>query len=563
MRKELLSLYLLLACQMVFLSEGAFSQNQSVGNEIRVLLEGDSTYLNIIFNESPLRSRSQLLDFYSETGFLPGWSENETLSCNALEMRLLIQKAGFDGLLPEDYHLKSLNVFFEKFFAGTTLTHQELARVDLLLSDAFIIYANHIFGGKVHPEHLNSSWEIMQKGNEPKVLDKLQLAIPNGNVREQLFSLQPKFAVYGRMRASMKKYIRLQKQLAGQEWEKIAIKEPIEPLQSNPELKKVRQKLFFWGDLDTFSSQDGDGDTYDTALMESVKQFQVRNGLQPDGILCNATIEALNKSPQDLILQVSVNMERLRWLPDTTLQEVILVNIANYSMDYIRKTDTLLHSNAIVGKTYRKTPVFNAPMSYLVFSPTWTIPPTILNNDVLPSVRKDINYLASKHMRILDYSGNEINPSEINWKSVNSTNFKYMIRQDPGKENALGQVKFMFPNKHNVYIHDTPSRMLFSKEDRALSSGCIRIQQPFELAKLLLEDQPLWTDDLIKKALVGNKEQSVSLTRKIPVVILYLTFWTNSKDEEQVRKDIYSRDQELYALMQAPLNLVFKEIDKK
>jgi murein L,D-transpeptidase YcbB/YkuD len=554
MRKVLFSLYLLIAFQMGFLSLSAFSQNQSVGNEIRVLLEGDSTYLNIIFNESPLRSRSQLLDFYSETGFLPGWSENETLSCNALEMRLLIQKAEFDGLLPEDYHLKSLNVFFEKFLAGTALTHLELARVDLLLSDAFIIYANHIFGGKVHPEHINGSWEIKQKGNEPKVLDKLHLAIPNGNVREQLFSLQPKFAVYRRMRASMKKYIRLQKQREGQEWEKISIKEPIELLQSNPELQKVRQRLFFWGDLDTFESQDGVGDIYDTLLMTSVKLFQARNGLQPDGILCNETIDALNKSPQDLIRQVSVNMERLRWLPDTTLQEVILVNIANYSMDYIRKTDTLLHSNAIVGKTYRKTPVFNAPMSYLVFSPTWTIPPTILKNDVLPSIKKDINYLASKKMRILDYSGKEINPSDINWKSVNSQNFKYMIRQDPGNENALGQVKFMFPNKHNVYIHDTPSRMLFYKEDRALSSGCIRIQQPFELAKLLLEDQPLWTDDLIKKALIGNKEQSVSLTRKIPVVILYLTFWTNSKGEEQVRKDVYSRDLELYALMQAPLN---------
>jgi murein L,D-transpeptidase YcbB/YkuD len=554
MRKRYLKLNLLLFCQMAFLGFTAFSQESPVSNEIRVLLEGDSTYLNYIFNDSPLRSKSQLFDFYSGTGFLPGWSENAKLSCNALEMRLLIQNAEFDGLLPEDYHLRSIDVFFEKFFAGIALTHLELARVDLLLSDAFIIYAHHIFGGKVHPEHINNSWEIRQKRNEPKVLDKLRLAIPSGNVRKQLFSLQPKFPIYKRMRASMKKYIRLRKQLAGQEWEKIIINEPIKLLQANPDIKKIRQRLYFWGDLDIFKSKDGTGDTYDTGMMESVKLFQARNGLQPDGILDIATIDALNNSPQDLVRQVSVNMERLRWLPDTTLKEVILVNIANFSMDYIRKTDTLLHSNAIVGKTYRKTPVFNAPMSYLVFSPTWTVPSTILKNDVLPSVRKDINYLATKKMRILDYSGREISPTDINWKSVDSQNFKYMIRQDPGKENALGRVKFMFPNKHNVYIHDTPSRMLFYKEDRALSSGCIRIQQPFELAKLLLEDQPLWTDDLIKEALAGNKEQSVSLTRKIPVVIIYLTFWTNSKGEAQVRKDIYSRDQELYALMQAPLN---------
>ncbi|GEO23368.1 peptidoglycan-binding protein [Cyclobacterium qasimii] len=542
---------------MVFLRIEVFSQNQLVTNEIRTILEGDSTYLNILFNESPLYSSTELPVFYSDRAFEPGWSENQTFTCNALELRLLIQNAAFEGLIPEDYHLVAINPYFEKYFSGTPLTAHELAKVDFLLSDAFIVYASHIYGGKVHPEHINGSWEIMQKGNEQKVVEKLHLAVSQGNVRTQLFSLQPKFAIYTRMRQSMIKYIGLQKNQSAKNWKTITIKEPIELAQASPEVKIIRERLLFWGDLKASPIQSENVEVYDSLLLNGVKVFQERNGLKADGVLGKATIDALNKSPLEVIKQIGVNMERLRWLPDTTVQEMILVNIANYAMDFISKTDTLLHTNAIVGKSYRKTPVFNAAMSYLVFSPTWTVPPTILKNDVLPSIKKNQNYLASKNMRILDYSGKEINPSEINWNTVTSKNFKYMIREDPGAHNSLGKVKFMFPNKHNVYIHDTPARTLFSKEERALSSGCIRIQQPFELAKLLLADQPLWTDELIKKAMEANKEKSVTLTRKIPVIILYLTFWTDSKNTDQVRKDIYSRDDELFDLLQKPLKDYF------
>jgi murein L,D-transpeptidase YcbB/YkuD len=250
-----------------------------------------------------------------------------------------------------------------------------------------------------------------------------------------------------------------------------------------------------------------------------------------------------------LIRQTAVNLERLRWLPDTTLQEFILINIANYSMDYIKNRDTLLHSNAIVGRAYRKTPVFNAPMTYLVFSPTWTVPPTILRNDVIPAVKKDPRYLASKNMRLLTFSGSEVDPYTLDWSSISASSFPYMVRQDPGPDNSLGLVKFMFPNRYNVYIHDTPSRELFARDDRALSSGCIRIQKPFELAYLLLADQPLWTGERILTAMNSGREQKVSLRRQIPVIILYLTFWTAEDGTPMVRHDVYDRDQDLYKLL--------------
>ncbi|SHN28666.1 Murein L,D-transpeptidase YcbB/YkuD [Cyclobacterium lianum] len=526
---------------------------QNLPGEIRSLLESDPSVLDTDFQQNSLFSRSYLLTFYSDRAFAPAWLTGTKPSCEALELRLLIQQSRFDGLLPEDYHLGQLDLLFEKALANDFISLREQALMEVLLSDAFILLARHLYQGKVHPEHLEGVWDIQHKENEPKVLEKLNLALSHKNVRQQLFSLHPKFGIYHRMRQTIKKYYELEKALTGPV-RKIAVPDkPLEPGHRAAQIAELRQRLIFWKDLDHYAPDSGQADVYDSLMVEGVKNFQSRHGLLPDGRLGKATVAALNHAPKDLIEKAAVNMERLRWLPDTTLQEFVLVNIANFSMDFIRQKDTLLHSNAIVGQSYRKTPVFNAEMSYLVFSPTWTVPPTILANDVIPAVRKDISYLRNKNMRLLDFSGNEIDPVTVNWGEMTGRNFPYMIRQSPGPHNSLGLVKFMFPNKYNVYMHDTPSRDLFFRADRALSSGCIRIQKPFELAQLLLADQPLWNDERIRNAMNSGREQTVTLKRKIPVVLIYLTFWTDASGQENIRKDIYSRDAELLKLLQSPL----------
>jgi L,D-transpeptidase YcbB len=185
-------------------------------------------------------------------------------------------------------------------------------------------------------------------------------------------------------------------------------------------------------------------------------------------------------------------------------------------------------------------------MSYIVFSPTWTVPNSITRNEIIPAIRKNPNYLARNNMKVLTASGSEVSPSSIDWAKVNPRTFPYIIRQEPGQNNSLGLVKFMFPNKYSVYIHDTPARSLFEREDRALSHGCIRIQKPFELAKLLLSFDPSWTDEKIKEAMHLSKEKIVMLDRKIPVVVLYLTYWADSKGDYYFRRDLYSRDTEIY-----------------
>ncbi|EIM74493.1 ErfK/YbiS/YcfS/YnhG family protein [Nitritalea halalkaliphila LW7] len=280
-------------------------------------------------------------------------------------------------------------------------------------------------------------------------------------------------------------------------------------------------------------------------------RLQQRLGLNQDGVIGNGTLAGLNEPPAQQMQKLAVNMERLRWLPDTLKEEtVIVVNIANFRMDLIQNRDTLFSTEAIVGKNYRKTPVFNAEMSYLVFSPTWTVPPTILANDVLPAVKKDMNYLKSKQMRVLTFDGKEVDPTKINWQSLSARGFPYMIRQDPGPQNSLGAVKFMFPNRYNVYIHDTPSREQFGRDNRALSSGCIRIREPERLAVLLLEDQG-WTPERIAAAMKRKTEENVRLKRPIPVVLLYLTAWTDEGGRLQWREDIYTRDAELAAALRS------------
>ena len=498
------------------------------------------------------------MDFYAERGFREAWIDGDKLSCTAYEMRYEIQQCKFDGLDPADYHLEAINKQFEAMENASRglrepLSVIELAVLDVLLTDAFLELATHIYQGKVDPSHSVYGWEIQRKEPRREVLTKLKISIESGDVRKGISALYPAFPMYGRMRRSLMGLFQKENQVTGN-WQKIAVEKSIKPLESHVAVPKIRERLDFWegNHLDSTESPE----TYDSALLKRLQVFQEKHGLNPDGVIGNATIRALNKSPKDLIRQATVNMERLRWLPDTVLSEVILVNIANYSMDYLRGRDTLLHSNAIVGQAYRKTPIFNAPMTYLVFSPTWTVPPTILRNDVIPAIKRNVGYLASKNMRLLTHSGQQVDPNSVDWSRITANNFPYMVRQDPGPSNSLGWVKFMFPNSHNVYIHDTPSKELFARDDRALSSGCIRIQKPLELARLLLADQPLWSDDRILAAMYSRKEQTVMLKRKIPVVILYLTFWTDSRGIPMFRHDIYERDEELYKALSTSMPLI-------
>jgi len=483
--------------------------------------------------------------FYTDRDFQAAWIEQQTLGKNGLDLLNYIRNIDSHGLRPEDYHLALIEKFVHKLLSFKQVSENDLVSLDMLLTDAFMLLGSQLYFGKVDPDKEGADWKIQRKEPELKLDMKLSDAISAKSLPQHLDSLSPRNAAYWKLKELLAYYNKLEQY----PWPNIKSAKSVKPYDTAKIIPEVRKRLMQFG----YQLTDSLSDVYDDQLIARIKQFQKERGLQADGAIGKGTLEALNRKPAQLSDDIRVNMERLRWLPMRTPDRFILVNIANFELDMISMRDTIISLKAIVGKEYRKTPVFNRKMTYLVFSPTWTVPPTILRNDVIPEILKGPEYLQNKNMTLLRHDGTEVAYSDIDWSKVTKKNFPYMVRQNPGPENALGRVKFMFPNEFNVYIHDTPTRGLFAKEERALSSGCVRVERPFDLAVKLLADMPEWTDERISKAMNRDTELRVNLKTPIDVVLIYLTAWTDGNNRFHNRKDIYKRDKMvLNALNQKP-----------
>ncbi len=284
---------------------------------------------------------------------------------------------------------------------------------------------------------------------------------------------------------------------------------------------------------------------FDADVKEAVKRFQRRHGLDTDGVVGKGTLAALNVSAGDRVRQLELNLERWRWLPLDLGESYILVNIPGFDLEVIEGGRMVLAMRVVVGRPYRRTPVFSSPMTYLVFSPYWHVPPSLAVQDVLPAVQKEGDYLAKKSIKVFRGWGSEaeeVDPAAVDWSSLKREGFPYRFRQEPGPDNALGGVKFMFPNPYNVYLHDTPSRELFRRTERTFSSGCIRIEKPLELAEYLLREAAGWSPENITAASQKGMEQTVRLPRPIPVHLLYWTSWVDQAGTIHFRNDVYGRD---------------------
>jgi murein L,D-transpeptidase YcbB/YkuD len=558
MKKHLL-LFLLCLLHVALMAQQAPSEN-GIDSFIRRSLESNSPEEKPRIGENELFSSVVIHRFYGDRNFEPAWSKNSILPEIAYEMRYEIAQAKFDGLNPDDYHFKTINSYFDRYEeakkSGKKLESNDLAAVDVLLTDAYIMLSSHLYLGKIDPESLKTTWSIQRNVPELMIDRKLSAAIQSGSLRQSIEGYYPAFTIYKKMRDGLRHLYDEQKRFVQEpiaQWKSLKIDKSIKPGDSHNQLPEIRNRLYFWGFLKPYQS--ADEKSYDSLMIDGIKTVQKRFGMEPDGVIGQGTIQALNQKPSDLIATATVNLERLKWLPDTIKDiELILVNTANFQLDFIQKLDTVLTSKVIVGKSYHSTPQFSALMSYIVFSPTWTVPTSITRNEIVPKIKKDPGYLAKNNMVLLNSSGSKVNPSSIDWGKVSARSFPYTVRQEPGDHNSLGLVKFMFPNRNSVYIHDTPSRTLFAREDRALSHGCIRIQKPFEFAKILLSNQPSWTDERITSAMHQSKELTVNLDRKIPVALIYLTHWADSRGNLYFRNDIYDRDGEIFAALQETRN---------
>ncbi|WP_425638094.1 L,D-transpeptidase family protein [Algoriphagus yeomjeoni] len=544
MHKHLLLLMLLSFAPGLF----CVAQTTDLQDNIRIRLELDQPDVPLNVRQNELFAKGEIHQFYSNRLFSPAWIERGVLTELAYELRFEIMQSKFDGLNPEDYHLNLINVFFTQFEYNkkqqVSNDLDDLADLDLLLSDAFFRLAANLEIGKVNPQSLAGDWEIKAKEAKISYNELLKIAGERKQIRQTLETLYPNMAIYKKGREVIRALDEIRKQDT-LNWKAVKVSKTIKVGETHGGIPNLRERLAFWKFLEPYPFEDEK--QYDSTMFLAVQKFQQRNGLEPDGALGKNTINTLNQSPSALIDKASVNMERLRWLPDTLRSaEMILVNIANYQLDYLNNRDTLFSTRVIVGKKYHESPIFSSAMSYIVFSPYWNLPTSIVRNEVMPAVRKNPNYLTQKNMEVVTFSGKPVDPLTVNWSGKS---IPYMVRQKPGEHNSLGLVKFMFPNEHSVYIHDTPARSLFKREDRALSHGCIRIQDPVTFAGLLLRNDKSWTLDKINSAMHQNQEKIVNLDRKIPVVLLYLTFWADSRGQGHFRQDIYDRDEEVLAAL--------------
>jgi murein L,D-transpeptidase YcbB/YkuD len=294
---------------------------------------------------------------------------------------------------------------------------------------------------------------------------------------------------------------------------------------SSPAIVQIKRTLHLMGDMPALDTTPVFNDTLEMAVMS----FQERHGYKPDGVIGASFIKDLNVPAQTRVQQILINMDRMRWLPNTPSSDnLIVVNIPEYVLHMYEGKNKVWDMNVVVGKVGHNTMMFNGDLNQIVFSPYWNVPPSIVKNEILPAMDRNPNYIASQNMEVTGNSGGL--PE---------------VRQKPGQGNALGKVKFLFPNSFNIYFHDTPSKSLFDREKRAFSHGCIRLSDPTKMAEYLLRNQSEWTPEKIQEAMNAGTEKYVKLQKPVPVIITYYTAWVDDKGRMNFRDDIYKHDDKL------------------
>lgn len=506
----------------------AATLRETLRERVTDLLAGET----VVIGDSTIRTPLVLPALYERRGYTPLWVNPESVD----QLIEAIRQVDRDGLEPADYHFEKLIEYRRQLRTAPAYDPAQTADYDLLLTDALVRLAYHLSFGKVDPESIDPNWNMARYFDDINELVQPGNAIESGKVDQLIQSLRPDSILYERMRMALAQYRNI---AANGGWHRIPPGRTLEPGSSGERVLALRARLVATGDLD---SHDHALPSYDDAVTEGVKSFQRRHGLDVDGKVGRKTLTEMNIRVEARIGQIRANLERARWLLHDLPDTYVMVNIPGYRAHMVRNGEKIWESRAQVGRTRRQSPVFHSTLSYLDLNPTWTVPPTILEEDVLPKVRTDLSYLDTRNLHVLDYDGNEIDPWFIDWNAYTGKNFPWLIRQTPGPRNALGRIKFMFPNRHSVYLHDTPNKRLFSKSERAFSSGCVRIEKPWELAELLLEANNGWDGERLREVIDSEQTRTVNLRQPVPI---YLTYWTIDVSEPGVvgfRRDIYKRD---------------------
>lgn len=514
----------------IFLIGNSYSQSdltyQVMQDRMTTLQATGSLYID----GEKLAAGRLLPELYTRRNFSLEWESASKRN----ELINIIRQIGSEGLNPNDYLIRNLEKYDGIY---GQLTDEEHVDFDILLTESLVRVFYHLCFGKVNPESLDPNWNLDRGMEDDDLLDNIQAIINSGSLQAYIEQVIPRQPFYERYKKALSFYRNIDKEGG---WPTISPGPALKPGMNDPRIRLLQKRLQIEGYLPETTA--GQSDYFTPVLEAAVKEFQQRHGLDTDGIVGKQTLGSMNVSTKDRIDQIRVNLERGRWVLNDIQDEFLIVNIAGFKAYLVRNNKLIWTSRVIVGRPYRKTPVFKSSIKYMIFNPAWTVPPGILRNDVLPIARKNPFYIREQRFEVLDQQGRQVDPDSVDWSAYTGKNFPYTLQQEPGPDNALGRIKFVFPNSHFVYLHDTPHRELFGREERTFSSGCIRIEKPLELAELLLNDTEKWSRQKIEEAIATNKTQSVYLPHPVTIMLLYWTVIIEPDGIVNFRKDIYNRD---------------------
>jgi murein L,D-transpeptidase YcbB/YkuD len=513
-----------------------------------------------------------LRTFYEGRGFAPLWLGGEDAARGRAEALIEALRAAPGHALPAGrYDPAGLASSLER---ARSASPGARAALELALTEAYLRYARDVSSGVLEPRQVDDELHIRPERPDPAAL--LARMAGAADPAAVLAALPPDDPDYDRLRARLPEYLRLARSGA---WAEALPEGPsLEQGDRSERVVALRRRLAAMGDLepateaaagagadgaqvaanevarDLAGLAAGDPALFDEQMRGAVERFQARHGLNTDGIVGPATRAALNRDPAKRARQIAVNLERLRWLDRDPARRHIVVNLAGFEMALVEGGKRVFVSRVAVGKTPRhRTPEFSDELEHMVVNPTWFVPRSIATEEILPKLRENPDYLAERNMRL---ANSPVDPSVIDWRFVTPATFPGSIRQGPGPGNALGKVKFMFPNGHAIYLHDTPQKHLFRKDRRTFSHGCVRVQEPFELARRLLEPQVEDPAAYFRRMVESGREIYVHLEEHVPVHITYRTAWVDADGADQFRGDVYERDARVHAaLKRAGLDL--------